>query len=343
MLDGLTKAQVRAGDVVAIDRASGKVQRLGRSFSRSSDYDATGSASKFVRCPDGELQKRRQVVHSVTLHDMDVINSRAQGFLALFAGDTGEVRPEVRAQIDAKVAEWRQEGKAALAPGLLFVDECHVLDPEAFAFLGRALESELAPLLVLATNRAQLARAVPRDLLDRLVVVVADWPLPEEQVRQVLELRAAEEEAALGPEALVALHRVALETRSLRYACNLLSLAHLVAAKRRVAARGGRARAPRLPPLPGHRALRCCCLNRHFRHHHRGVWPATGGTHGGLEGTTVNTRLIPALPPLPPALPRRLANQRNPWRARRDSTPQSSHFPSLLSLSRNVHHLLVGS
>jgi RuvB-like protein 2 len=48
-----------------------------------------------VQCPEGELQKRRQVVHVVSLHEIDVINSRQQGFLALFAGDTGEIRAEV--------------------------------------------------------------------------------------------------------------------------------------------------------------------------------------------------------------------------------------------------------
>ena len=46
-----------------------------------------------------------------------------QGFLALFAGDTGEIRSEVREQIDTKVAEWREEGKAEIIPGVLFIDE----------------------------------------------------------------------------------------------------------------------------------------------------------------------------------------------------------------------------
>ncbi len=46
-----------------------------------------------------------------------------QGFLALFSGDTGEIRHEVREQIDAKVAEWREEGKAEIVPGVLFIDE----------------------------------------------------------------------------------------------------------------------------------------------------------------------------------------------------------------------------
>ena len=47
----------------------------------------------------------------------------SQGFLALFAGDTGEIKHEVREQIDNKVLEWREEGKAEVIPGVLFIDE----------------------------------------------------------------------------------------------------------------------------------------------------------------------------------------------------------------------------
>lgn len=37
-----------------------------------------GPSTKFVQCPEGELQKRKEVVHVVTLHEIDVINSRTQ-------------------------------------------------------------------------------------------------------------------------------------------------------------------------------------------------------------------------------------------------------------------------
>ena len=37
-----------------------------------------GPATRFVQCPEGELQKRKEVVHTVTLHEIDVINSRTQ-------------------------------------------------------------------------------------------------------------------------------------------------------------------------------------------------------------------------------------------------------------------------
>ena len=36
----------------------------------------------------------------------------------LFAGDTGEIKSEVREQINSKVAEWREEGKAEIVPGV---------------------------------------------------------------------------------------------------------------------------------------------------------------------------------------------------------------------------------
>lgn len=58
-----------------------------------------------------------------------MINSRQQGFLALFAGDTGEIKGEVREQIDLKVAEWREEGKATIVPGVLFIDEVSSVFP----------------------------------------------------------------------------------------------------------------------------------------------------------------------------------------------------------------------
>jgi RuvB-like protein 2 len=43
MIDALSKEKVLAGDIVVIDKTSGKVSKLGRSFARSRDYDAMGA------------------------------------------------------------------------------------------------------------------------------------------------------------------------------------------------------------------------------------------------------------------------------------------------------------
>ncbi len=39
----------------------------------------------------------------------------------MHVGDTGEIKGEVREQINAKVAEWREEGKAEIVPGVCFL------------------------------------------------------------------------------------------------------------------------------------------------------------------------------------------------------------------------------
>jgi len=180
------------------------------------------------------------VVHTVSLHEIDVINSRTQGFLALFAGDTGEIKPELRAQIDAKVGEWREEGKAEIVPGVLFIDEVHMLDIECFSFLNRALEQELSPLVIMASNRG-MARirgtsyksphGLPVDLLDRVLIITTE-KYTEEDIEKIILIRCTEEDTKLSPEALSILTSMASST-TLRYALNLISCAQVVALKRK--------------------------------------------------------------------------------------------------------------
>ena len=240
MIDAMTRERVVAGDIVSVDKSSGKITKLGRSFARSRDYDAMGPAVKFLPCPEGELQRRREVVHTVTLHEIDVINSRTQGFLALFSGDTGEIRSEVRDQIDTKVAEWKEEGKAEIVPGVLFVDEVHMLDVECFSYINRALEDDLSPVVIMASNRGhsrirgtdyRSPHGLPLDFLDR-VVIVQTQPYSADEIRQIIAIRAQEEEVDVDPDALALLTKIGTEA-GLRYASNLLTTSQLVAAKRR--------------------------------------------------------------------------------------------------------------
>ncbi|XP_019875800.2 ruvB-like 2 [Aethina tumida] len=240
MIDSILKEKVQSGDVITIDKATGKISRLGRSFARARDYDATGQQTRFVQCPEGELQKRKEVVHTVTLHEIDVINSRTHGFLALFSGDTGEIKPEVREQINGKVAEWREEGKAEIIPGVLFIDEVHMLDIECFSFLNRALENEMSPIVIMATNRGitkirgttyTSPHGIPLDLLDR-TIIVPTAPYEEKEIREILSIRCEEEDCQMSDGAISVLTRIARET-SLRYGMQLIMTSSLIARKRK--------------------------------------------------------------------------------------------------------------
>ncbi|OWR44201.1 ruvB 2 like protein [Danaus plexippus plexippus] len=201
MIDSLLKEKVQAGDVITIDKATGKINKLGRSFARARDYDATG--------------------------------------------DTGEIKSEIREQINGKVAEWREEGKAEMIPGVLFIDEAHMLDIECFSFLNRALESETAPVVIMATNRGitrirgtnyKSPHGIPLDLLDRMIIVPTT-PYSHQELREILNIRCEEEDCQMSSDALTVLTRVATET-SLRYAIQLVTTASLVARRRRAAELG---------------------------------------------------------------------------------------------------------
>jgi len=240
MIETIQKESIQAGDVITIDKSTGKISLLGKSFARSRDYDAMGPQTRFVQCPEGELQKRKEVVHTVNLHEIDVINSRSQGFLALFAGDTGEIKQEVREQIDSKVAEWREEGKAELVPGVLFIDEVHMLDIECFSFLNRALEMESAPIVIMATNRGitkirgtdyKSPHGIPIDLLDRMLII-STTPYTQKEIRRIIDIRAEEEDVEMTDDAKDLLTKIGEES-SLRYAIQLITVANLVALKRK--------------------------------------------------------------------------------------------------------------
>lgn len=95
------------------------------------------------------------------------------------------------------MSEWREEGKADIVPGVLFIDEVHMLDIECFSFLNRALENEMAPVLVVATNRGitkirgtnyQSPHGIPIDVLDRLLIIATE-PYSETELRTILDIR----------------------------------------------------------------------------------------------------------------------------------------------------------
>lgn len=160
--------------------------------------------------------------------------------MALFAGDIGEIRPEVREQIDSKVAEWREEGKAEILPGVLFIDEVHMLDIECFSFLNRALENVMAPILVVATNRGitkirgthyKSPHGIPIDLLDRLLII-STKPYTENELRLILDIRCEEEDIEMEDNAKALLTKIGFET-SLRYAIQLISAAGILCDKRK--------------------------------------------------------------------------------------------------------------
>ena len=117
-----------------------------------------------------------------------------------------------------------------MVPGVLFIDEVHMLDIECFTYLNLALESTLAPIVILATNRGTCTirgtdivspHGIPIDLLDRLLIIkTTNYNL--EDLIKILAIRASTESLTLTSEALAALGQIG-NNSSLRYAVQLLT------------------------------------------------------------------------------------------------------------------------
>ena len=76
---------------------------------------------------------------------------------------------KLRTEINKVVNRYIDQGVAELVPGVLFVDEVHMLDIECFTYLHRALESTIAPIVVFASNRGNcLIRSERGECLDVL-------------------------------------------------------------------------------------------------------------------------------------------------------------------------------
>ena len=68
---------------------------------------------------------------------------------------TCAVSDKLRKEINKVVNKYIDQGIAELVPGVLFIDEVHMLDIECFTYLHRALESTIAPIVIFATNRGK--------------------------------------------------------------------------------------------------------------------------------------------------------------------------------------------
>lgn len=243
--EGLQKEKCAVGDVIYIEANNGGVKRVGRSDAYATEFDL--EAEEYVPLPKGEVHKKKEVVQDVTLHDLDMANARPQGgqdIMSMMAsmGKTKktEVTEKLRAEINKVVNGYIDQGVAELVPGVLFIDEVHMLDIECFSWLNRALESALAPVLIIATNRGitkirgteyKSPHGIPIDLLDRLMII-STQPYNEKELSEILRIRCEEEDVEMTSEAMKLLTKIAQET-SLRYAMHMIMAASLVSTKRR--------------------------------------------------------------------------------------------------------------
>ncbi|KZV73627.1 RuvB-like helicase 1 [Peniophora sp. CONT] len=240
--EAILKEKIVVGDVVYIEANTGAVKRVGRSDAYASSYDL--ESETYVPLPKGDVHKKKELVQDVTLGDLDAANARPQGgqdimsvMGSLVKSGRTEVTDKLRREVNKVVKGYVDQGVAEVVPGVVFIDEVHMLDIECFTYLNALLESPMAPTVVLATNRGNAfvrgtadiiaPHGVPVDLLDRCLIVKTET-YARSQIAQVVQVRANVEGIALGPGVLDKLSEEG-ERASLRYALQLLAPAAILA------------------------------------------------------------------------------------------------------------------
>jgi RuvB-like protein 1 (pontin 52) len=239
--EALQKEKVSVGDVIYIEANNGSVKRVGRSDAYATEYDL--EAEEYVPVPKGDVHKKKELIQDVTLHDLDIANARPQGGQDIMSmmgqmmkPKKTEITEKLRTEINKVVNRYIDQGVAELVPGVLFVDEVHMLDIECFTYLNRALESTLAPIVIFATNRGVCTirgtdisspHGVPLDLLDRMLIV-RTMPYSVEEMVEIIKIRAEAESITLKDEATHRLGEIGSQT-SLRYSVQLLTPSRILA------------------------------------------------------------------------------------------------------------------
>lgn len=239
--ESIQKERVTVGDVIYIEANSGAIKRVGRSDAYATEHDL--EAEEYVPLPKGDVHKKKEIIQDVTLHDLDIANARPQGGhdLVSLMGQImkpkkTEITEKLRLEINKVVNKYIDQGVAELIPGVLFIDEVHMLDIECFTYLNRALESTLAPIVIFATNRGQCKirgtdvispHGIPVDLLDRLMII-RTLPYSLQEMMQILHIRATVEGITIDDEAIALLGQIGIKT-SLRYSVQILTPANILA------------------------------------------------------------------------------------------------------------------
>ena len=152
-----------------------------------------------------------------------------------------QIPDKLRREINKVVNKYIDQGIAELVPGVLFIDEVHMLDMECFTYLQKALESAIAPIVIFATNRGMCTvrlvlpissllmteiqfvfvfrgtddivapHGIPLDLIDRLLILRTMKYSAEEMV-QIIRIRAKTEGLSIEDDALQGLREAGNRT-----------------------------------------------------------------------------------------------------------------------------------
>ncbi|KAI5193276.1 RuvB-like protein 1 [Nematocida minor] len=235
----IIKQKITVGDVIYIEPEENIIKKMGRSDSYSSEFDI--ESDKYVSLPKGDIFTKKEVLQEMTLHEIDVANTKHKGkdvFSVMSQlQETGrvEITSKIRDEVDSKINKQLSIGAAEITPGVLFIDESHTMDTDCYSFLSTMLELSTCPVIILATNKSSVKVpetgevrrfGIPEVFLSRMFVVRTEKPT-KEVVQKIIDQKIVSEKIDITEDGRALLYKIANES-TLRFAFSLLPLAALL-------------------------------------------------------------------------------------------------------------------
>jgi RuvB-like protein 1 len=230
MYDNLIKSQISIGDIVYFEANSGAIKRLGKSDAYKHVYDL--EFDTFLPLPKGEVRTQREVIQELNLIDLDIaaadpefgndlISQAAKVALSHVPRRieiTDAIRRKVDDMVDGLLSD--EQDAAELVPGVLFIDDAHLLDPKIWLSILRLIRLRTCPVIVMAANN-NIYQKVDNSIIEQChLVKTTDYSL--EDLREIIRVRSKTEQIPLEDVSLAELSKLAHGV-NLNYALNLLT------------------------------------------------------------------------------------------------------------------------
>jgi len=207
-------------DVIFVEKATGIVQRLGRSESKKScDIDT----EIYLPLPKN-VESTKEIVQTLSLHELDVVTAKPKNQISKILDShfkkKSELTEKLRETVDAIVDNYVNCGLGEVFPGVLFVDEAHLLDLESITFMNKMIESVYSPVFIFSTNKN--LETFPADFIDRCLIIQPEDYSIEEKL-EIVKRRLTYQEIKFGADIIEELKEIILRS-GLRRALNLTSL-----------------------------------------------------------------------------------------------------------------------
>jgi RuvB-like protein 2 len=210
MIKSFYLENIAVGDVIQINKTTAFVKKLGRT--RDSDTHS------LIPPPEGELLKVKEEQNTVTLHDIDLINSKSLV--------NGGISTEVRELVDSHLREWIEEGKGRMVTGILFIKDAHLLDLECYSYLNTMSENRSFPMVVLSYSSSH---SPPADFLSRSMQITTA-PYTKSDLIKIIKCRADEEDLKINDSRIELLSELSQE-HGLWYICSLISVLDVMSSR----------------------------------------------------------------------------------------------------------------